>query len=108
MSMTIVTQDEKKSKVLIKGTTATQLNLFRRITINKVPTMAIDTIDISENSSALYDEMLAHRFGLLPLITDLKSYFAIKDCKCEGNGCARCTLDLTLEAEGPKWFSLQT
>jgi DNA-directed RNA polymerase subunit D len=102
MSMKILTHDEKKSRILIKGTTATQLNLFRRIIINKVPSMAIDSIDISENSSALYDEMLAHRLGLLPLKTDLKSYFKSEECKCKGNGCARCTLDLTLEAEGPK------
>ena len=102
MSMKILTHDENKSKVLVKGTTATQLNLFRRMIVNKVPSMAIDTIEISENSSALYDEMLAHRLGLLPLKTDLKSYFKINDCKCDGNGCARCTLDLTLEAEGPK------
>ncbi len=102
MSMKILTQDDIKTKVLIKGTTATQLNLFRRIIVNKVPTMAIESIEISENSSALYDEMLAHRLGLLPIKTDLKSYFKIAECKCKGNGCARCTLDFTLEVEGPK------
>ena len=102
MSMKTLTHDKNKSKILVKGTTATQLNLYRRMIVNKVPTMAIDTLEISENSSALYDEMLAHRIGLLPLKTDLKSYFKISECKCEGNGCARCTLDFTLEIEGPK------
>jgi len=100
--MKVLSKDETRTRVLIKGTSATQMNLFRRLIINKVPTMAIDTVEISENSSALYDEMLAHRLGLIPLITDLKSYFLTKECKCKGNGCARCTLDLSLEAEGPK------
>ena len=57
--------------------------------------------EFKENSSVLYDEMIAHRLGLIPLTTDLKSYFQINKCKCDGKGCNRCTLKLTLKAEGP-------
>ena len=44
----------------------------------------------------LYDEIIAHRLGLIPLKTDLESYTLPSECKCEGAGCARCQTKLTL------------
>ena len=99
MNMKFISKDD--GKVLIKDTNPTQMNTFRRIIINKVPTMAIKTVEFTENSSAIYDEMLAHRLGLTTLKTDLKSYNLQNECKCKGKGCAQCTLLLSLEAEGP-------
>ena len=101
MEMKLISQNENKTTFLAKGTSPAEVNTLRRITTNKVPTMAIDTIEIIENTSAVYNEMLAHRIGLTVLKTDLKSYFVQADCKCEGEGCARCTLQLTLDVEGP-------
>ncbi len=93
--------EERKLSFVLKGTNTTFANLLRRYIIEKVPTMAIEDVEINDNSSALYDEMLAHRLGLIPLTTDLKSYVPIYKCKCEGEGCNRCTLKLTLKSEGP-------
>ena len=101
MEMKQLSKDKEKITFLVKDFSPAETNTLRRIIVNKVPTMAIDTIEVIENSSALYNEMLAHRMGLLPLKTDLKSYFIQEKCKCKGEGCARCTLQLTLEAEGP-------
>ena len=101
MEMKLLSQNENKTVFLVKGTSPAEVNTFRRIITNKVPSMAIDTIEVLENSSAIYNEMLAHRLGLTPLKTDLKSYFVQKECKCKGEGCARCTLQLTLETESP-------
>jgi DNA-directed RNA polymerase subunit D len=44
-------------------------NSIRRY-INEVPVLAVDEVEISRNDSPLYDETLAHRIGLMPLIME--------------------------------------
>src|SRR3989344_2009016 len=101
MEIKLLSKDKAKVRVHVKGTTAAEMNTYRRTILDKLPAMAIDTVEFLENSSALYDEMLAHRLGLVVLKTDVESYFIRENCKCKGVGCARCTLDLTLDVEGP-------
>lgn len=47
----------------------TLANAIRR-SVSEVPTLAIDEVEIYKNDSALYDEVLAHRLGLVPLVTE--------------------------------------
>jgi DNA-directed RNA polymerase subunit D len=70
--------------------------------IGNVPTLAIEDVRIYDNTSALFDEMLAHRIGLIPLKTDLSSYSTQDTCSCGGAGCPGCTSTYTLSVEGPK------
>jgi len=44
-------------------------NVIRRY-VNQIPILAIDEAEISKNDSALYDETIAHRLGLIPLKMD--------------------------------------
>ena len=44
-------------------------NAIRRSVV-EIPILAIDEIEVFKNDSALYDEILAHRFGLIPLKTE--------------------------------------
>ncbi|MBW3002085.1 DNA-directed RNA polymerase subunit D [Candidatus Woesearchaeota archaeon] len=96
-------KDKKTGRVsfLLKNTNAAFVNSLRRTIIDTVPTMAIEEVEFRKNSSVLYDEILAHRLGLVPMKTDLKAYTLPAKCKCEGEGCARCTLKMTLKAKGP-------
>ncbi len=95
--------DESKSKgtltLMVKGSPISYSNTIRRMIMNRVPTMAIEEVSIKKNDSVLYDEIIAHRLGLVPLKTDLKSYVLPEQCKCKGEGCARCQLKLTLSTK---------
>ncbi len=95
-------KDKTKASILIKGATPAVINTLRRAIVGLVPTMAIEDVEFKKNTSVVYDEIVAHRLGLLPLTTDLKSYELPSKCKCNGEGCARCTVQLTLKAKGSK------
>ena len=99
------TKDKMTATFLLKGANPAFANTIRRAVINSVPTMAIDTVDFNKNSSVLYDEMIAHRLGLVPIKTDIKTYGLTKDCTCKGEGCAKCQVQLTLsvKADKPMW-----
>ncbi|MDD5132929.1 MAG: DNA-directed RNA polymerase subunit D [Candidatus Nanoarchaeia archaeon] len=101
--MEIKTLEKKQDKVtfLIKGIDHAVANTLRRLMSSEVPVLAIDEVDFHKNSSALYDEMVAHRLGLVPIETDLKSYNEKSKCKCKGVGCPKCQLSITLSKKGP-------
>jgi len=59
-------------------------NALRRIMIAEVPTMAIDLVEVKENTSALHDEFIAHRLGLIPLKSFNVDDFKLgEECTCQ-------------------------
>ena len=73
MSLNIISQNEQKVSVKLKGIPLQYANALRRICLNGVPIYAIDTVDMMENSSVMADEGIAHRLGLIPLKTELSA-----------------------------------
>jgi len=50
----------------------------------------------------LFDEMIAHRLGLVPIPTDLALYNRREDCPtCHGEGCPNCTIIYSVNKRGP-------
>jgi DNA-directed RNA polymerase I and III subunit RPAC1 len=56
------------------GVDAPIANALRRVLISEVPTMAIETVYILNNTSIIPDEVLAHRLGLIPILADPRSF----------------------------------
>jgi DNA-directed RNA polymerase subunit D len=92
---------KKKGKITfeIKDERVAYVNTLRRIFTSEVPTMAIATVDFKQNSSALYDEIVAHRLGLLVLKTDLDSYNILKEGETDS---AATSVTFSVKAIGPK------
>ena len=70
-SIQVLTSDDRKISVKLKGVSSHYANALRRICLNGIPVFAIDTVDMIENSSVLPDEGIAHTLGLIPLKTEL-------------------------------------
>ncbi|MEI7961278.1 MAG: DNA-directed RNA polymerase subunit D [archaeon] len=74
MDIKKVHEEGSVTKYLIKGANYTFMNTLRRVIMTNVPCLAVDAVQIYENDSVVFDEMLANRLGLLPLKTDVKTY----------------------------------
>jgi len=102
MDIDIIELSERKAKFVLSDVSSSFANAIRRSILAEVPIMAIDDVNLYENTSVLFDEQLALRLGLIPLKTDIKSYTLPDECTCNGAGCTLCQVSLTLSAEGPK------
>jgi DNA-directed RNA polymerase subunit D len=94
--------DDSLARFTLTGASPAFANAFRRAMIGEVPTLAIEDVRIYDNTSAFFDEMLAHRLGLIPIKTDLTTYSTKEKCACGGAGCPGCMVTFTLSVEGPK------
>jgi DNA-directed RNA polymerase subunit D len=69
-SIQILTENDKKISVKLKGVSLLYANALRRICLNGIPIFAIDTVDMIENTSVLADEGISHTLGMIPLKTE--------------------------------------
>lgn len=96
-SLKVINKDAHRISIKMDGVPLPYANALRRICLNGIPTFAIDTVDVIENTSVLPDEGLAHRLGLVPLGTDMSRFNEPSGCSCDGNGCVNCTVILVLD-----------
>ncbi|MBI4894113.1 MAG: DNA-directed RNA polymerase subunit D, partial [Candidatus Aenigmarchaeota archaeon] len=101
MKVEVLSQKGPEMKFSIDGVKPSFASALRRIMISEIPTMAIEFVDFKRNDSALPDEVVANRMGMIPLTFDEKTYIMKKDCKCEGKGCSNCQVSLVLKKKGP-------
>ncbi len=97
--MARVIQKDKDKLIFTADVSESLANAIRR-SVFEIPVLAIDEVEIYKNDSALYDEIIAHRLGLIPLKTEKDMNFK-EDCSCNGKGCAKCSVQLKLQAKGP-------
>lgn len=88
-----------KGVLKLEDTDVYFVNSLRRVMLSELPKLAIHDVIIYDNTSPLFDEIIAHRVGLIPLPTDLRLLVPREDCKCNGKGCPSCTVRYTLSKE---------
>jgi DNA-directed RNA polymerase subunit D len=91
MEIKVLDKTDNELKVEISDINEAEANTLRRFMIAETPVLAIDEVEFSGNDSPLYDEILAHRLGLIPLVTD-SGVYKVKDYSC----------NISLDDKGPK------
>lgn len=101
MKIEILNKSEREIEFIVDNINPQFVNALRRTMIGGIPVLAIREVDFYENSSALFDEILAHRLSLIPLVFDPKDFVLPEECSCEGKGCAQCQVVFALDKKGP-------
>ena len=82
-------RDDRTSWFVVRGISPALANGLRRAMIADVPTLAIDTIRVIEDSSVMFNEQIGLRLGLVPLTTPVDEFEP-------GD-----TVTLSIDVEGP-------
>tara|TARA_Y100000034_G_C6897857_1_gene414406 strand:+ start:1268 stop:1921 length:654 start_codon:yes stop_codon:yes gene_type:complete len=98
MKVQVLDKKDNELVFMIEGINNAIANTIRRTIVSEVPTLAVDEVTFVKNQTALYDEVLAHRIGLIPIKTDLKAYSLKEGASTK----ATTELKLVLKAKGPK------
>jgi DNA-directed RNA polymerase subunit D len=73
MELTLKKKHENRIEFTAKGISPTFANAVRRYVMNRVPVLSIDTVTFYDNTTSLWDEYIAHRLGLMPIVTPEKT-----------------------------------
>ncbi len=106
---------EREAEILLSETNPPMANALRRALMVDVPSLAIEDVEFHlgtigdeeddkeyESAAPLFDEIIAHRLGMLPIPTDLELFDYRDECEeCGGEGCPNCTIIYSLNKKGP-------
>ncbi|KAI0035882.1 DNA-directed RNA polymerase [Vararia minispora EC-137] len=72
-------------------------NSLRRVMMADIPTVAIDMVEMETNTTVLPDEFIAHRLGMIPLVSANcdEAIRYNRDCTCS-TSCQNCAVELRL------------
>lgn len=112
MDIEIIEMAERKAKFILKNSSPAMANALRRTLLSDIPKMAIDKVEFHlgpimyddkeyESVTPLFDEIIAHRLGMVPVPTDLNLFCPQSECVCGGEGCPNCTIMYSLNKIGP-------
>ncbi len=95
----IVEKSDNYLKFVIEGVPPQIVNALRRVLIADMPCLAIDEVVVLDNTSVMFDEVLAHRLAMIPLKTNLKRFPKIEECEEGLVDQAQCSARLILQVE---------
>jgi len=99
----IVELSGSRITVTMEGFPVAYGNALRRLALSDVPTMAVDFAYFYDNESSVYDEIIAHRLGLVVLKSDeaLRKYGQPEECAGASESDSHCYAQVYLEYEVP-------
>ncbi len=100
MEVEVIRSTKEKLRLRINGINYTVANAIRRSSF-EILMPAVDEIEVYANDSVLYDEIIANRLCLIPLVPN-REINVREECTCKGKGCNKCSLKIKLEAVGKK------
>lgn len=71
MEIEVRSQSDNEIIFVVRDAEVPFVNAIRRCAMVNVPKIAIEDVNIIRNDSAMFNEVLAHRLGLTPLVSDL-------------------------------------
>jgi len=71
MEIEVRSQSDDEIVFIVRDAEVPFINAIRRTAMVNVPKIAIEDVNIIRNDSAMFNEVLAHRLGLTPLVSDL-------------------------------------
>ena len=71
MEIEVRSQSDDEIIFVVRDAEVPFVNAIRRCAMVNVPKIAIEDVNIIRNDSAMFNEVLAHRLGLTPLVSDL-------------------------------------
>ncbi len=112
MDIEILEMAERKARFVLRNSSPAMANALRRTLLSDLPKMAIDKVEFHlgpimdgdkeyESTTPLFDEIIAHRLGMVPVPTDLELFVPQEECHCRGEGCPSCTIMYSLNKHGP-------
>jgi len=66
----VLRRDEISVELVVRGIPLPVLNAVRRIMQLEVPTAAVEDVIFYENNTPIYDEIIAHRLAMLPILSE--------------------------------------
>jgi len=100
MNIRVLKKGKLKWQFVLGGASIAFANALRRIMISEIPVLSIDWLEIHDNTSSVFDEMIAQRLGLIPLVFDPSKFNLTDECKCKNKGCPSCQVVFALEKTG--------
>jgi DNA-directed RNA polymerases I and III subunit RPAC1 len=74
MDINIISLDDEEAIFDVTGVDPPLANALRRILISEIPTIAIDIVNLYQNTSVIPDEVLCHRLGLIPILANANDF----------------------------------
>ena len=71
MKIEVKSQSDNEMIFIVRDAEVPFMNAIRRCAMVNVPKIAIEDVNIIRNDSAMFNEVLAHRLGLTPLVSDI-------------------------------------